>query len=126
MSAESSINSICHSDQSSEISLFADTVPPVLSGLNPSGNYPKTAANVALGVTTNEAAACRYGSAGSSWASKTAFSTTGATSHSATLSVWAGLVKRICYQCRDALLNESAESCTTFSVSAKPKVGGFN
>ena len=27
---------------------------------------------------------------------------------------------------RDALLNESAESCTTFSVSAKPKVGGFN
>ncbi len=126
VAAESSINSICHSDQSSEISLFADTVPPVLSGLNPSGNYPKTAANVALGVTTNESAVCRYGSSGSSWASKTAFSTTGATSHSATLSVWAGLVKRICYQCRDALLNESAESCTTFSVSAKPKVGVFN
>jgi len=40
--------------------------------------------------------------------------------------VWAGLVKRICYQCRDAMLNESAESCTTFSVSAKQKAGGFN
>ena len=126
VSAESSINSICNGDQTAEISLFADTVPPVLSGLNPSGNYPKTAANVALGVTTNEAATCRHGSAGSAWASKTPFSTTGATSHSATLAVWAGLVKRICYQCRDALLNESAESCTTFSVSAKPKVGGFN
>lgn len=126
VAAESSVNSICNSDQTAEISLFADTVPPVLSGLNPSGNYPKTAANVALGVTTNEAATCRHGSAGSAWSSKTAFSTTGSTSHSATLAVWAGLVKRICYQCRDALLNESAESCTTFSVSAKPKVGVFN
>jgi len=126
VAAESSVNSICNSDQTAEISLFADTVPPVLSGLNPSGNYPKTAANVALGVTTNEAATCRHGSAGSAWSSKTAFSTTGATSHSATLAVWAGLVKRICYQCRDALLNESAESCTTFSVSAKQKAGGFN
>lgn len=126
VAAESSVNSICNSDQTAEISLFADTVPPVLSGLNPSGNYPKTAANVALGVTTNEAATCRHGSAGSAWSSKTAFSTTGATSHSATLAVWAGLVKRICYQCRDAMLNESAESCTTFSVSAKQKAGGFN
>lgn len=126
VAAESSVNSICNGDQSSEISLFADTVPPVLSGLNPSGNYPKTAANVALGVTTNEAATCRHGSSGSAWESKTAFSSTGSTSHSATLAVWAGLVKRICYQCRDAMLNESAESCTTFSVSAKPKAGGFN
>ncbi len=104
----------------------SDATPPVLSGLSPAGSYPKTSTSVSLGATTDENATCRHGSAGSAWASKTPFSSTGSTSHSATLAVWAGMVKRICYQCRDALLNESAESCTTFSVSAKPKVGGFN
>jgi hypothetical protein len=40
--------------------------------------------------------------------------------------VWAGLVDLVCISCRDASSNESAESCTVFSVAPKPKHGHFN
>lgn len=124
--AESSLNAVCNSDLSSEISFYADTVPPSLSGLGPSGSLAKDTTSATLSATTSESATCRYGDNGVSWSSRTPFSTTGSTSHSSSIPVWAGLVKRVCTLCRDALGNESADGCTSFSVNAKPKRGQVN
>ena len=107
-------------------SVASDTTPPVLSGISPTGSFQSSTSSVSLGITTNENATCRYGRKNSAWSAKTAFSSTGGTTHSSMYTVWAGLVERICISCRDASSNESAESCTVFSVAPKPKHGHFN
>lgn len=107
-------------------SVASDTTPPVLSGISPTGSFQSSTSSVSLGITTNESATCRYGRKNSAWSAKTALSSTGGTTHSSTYAVWAGLVDRVCISCRDASSNESAESCTVFSVAPKPKHGHFN
>lgn len=107
-------------------SVASDTTPPVLSGISPTGSFQSSTSSVSLGITTNENATCRYGRKNSVWSAKTAFSSTGGTTHSSMYAVWAGLVDRVCISCRDASSNESAESCTVFSVAPKPKHGHFN
>jgi hypothetical protein len=54
--AESSLNAVCNSDLSSEISFYADTVPPSLSGLGPSGSLAKDTTSSTLSATTSESA----------------------------------------------------------------------
>jgi hypothetical protein len=96
-----------------------------ISGLVPAINtkFAKTTTQVSVEITTDKAATCRFGGTpGITWGSLNQYDTTGATAHSETLSVVAGGVYQICSRCLDTAAQQySADSCTSFSVDAKPK-----
>jgi hypothetical protein len=98
---------------------------PVLSALLPASGtkLAKTATTTTIGVTTDIAATCRWGNRPSlPWANLTAYTSTGGTTHSSTLAVVAGGVYQICSRCYDAIAELfSLDSCTSFSVTPKPK-----
>jgi hypothetical protein len=61
----------------------ADTTPPVISSLQPSGVQPAGTSSVTLQAATNEPATCKYGTSDVAYASlSNTFSTTGGTTHS--------------------------------------------
>ena len=86
-----------------------DAVPPVLSGLAPSGTTYN--ANVVLTVTTNESADCRYGSSDKSYDLLTSqFSSSDKLYHSASV-VLSGFSSYTYYvRCKDAAGNASPTS----------------
>jgi hypothetical protein len=89
--------------------------------------FPKQSTLVAIGVTSDSAASCRIGSsAGLDWASLTAYTTTGGTTHSASYPVVAGGVYQVCSRCYSTILDlYSGDACTSFSVAPRPKKGGW-
>lgn len=98
-----------------------DEIPPVLSGISPGGDLTEIVSSILLQVTTNELSTCNYGGKGVAYSAMNPFSITGGTSHSSSIDVVPGGVYQRCFICRDSYANESAESCTRFSVPALPK-----
>lgn len=98
-----------------------DETPPVLSEISPAGDLTEIVSSIILQVTTNELSTCNYGGKGVAYSAMNPFSITGGTSHSSSIDVVPGGVYQRCFICRDSYANESAESCTRFSVPALPK-----
>lgn len=121
--AESTLNAVCNSDLSQEVAFFADpnadTAPPVLSGLAPTGDQSAPVTSIALALTTDEAATCKYNLDGvSDYDLMTNYTSTGGTSHSATVTVLPGRVYAPAAKCRDAAGNTSASPAWRFAVPA--------
>lgn len=103
-----------------------DTTAPTISISAPSGQLSAGTTQTSLTVSTNENATCSYATtAGVAFTSMTGFSSTGGTSHGATLS---GLANGSSYtyyvKCRDSAGNISADSLANFSVAAGGGGGG--
>jgi Ni/Co efflux regulator RcnB len=105
---------------------IGDTTPPTRSAGSPSGALAYATTQTTLALATNEAATCKYGTAaGTAYASiANTFSTTGSTSHSATLS---GLTNGGSYsyyvRCVDGSANANTTDYTiSFSVAATAPV----
>lgn len=95
-----------------------DTVAPTISGASPSGEQSAGSNTVNFSVSTDENATCKYSTtSGSSFASMTAFSTTGGSSHSASVSVNDGSSYTYYVLCQDASSNESSETTLSFSIA---------
>lgn len=96
-----------------------DLTPPVLSGLSPIGDQASVVTSIALALTTDEAANCRYDLSGvSDYDSMTDYTSTGGISHSATVTVLPGRVYAPAAKCRDAAGNTSASPAWRFAVPA--------
>ncbi|MBI2151337.1 PGF-pre-PGF domain-containing protein, partial [Candidatus Woesearchaeota archaeon] len=108
--------------RSNSINITIDITAPSLSSLGSSGVTDSAAS---LSVTTSEAATCRYaGGSNSGYSAMTSFSTTGATSHSTSLTgLSAGTGYTYYVRCQDSLANEGSGS-TAFTTSAAPSGGG--
>ena len=99
-----------------------DTTPPVISSPLPTGTQASVVSNIALALTTDEAANCRYDlNGGSDYDSMADYTSTGGTSHSATMNVLPGRVYALAAKCRDAAGNTSASSAWRFAIPATPK-----
>ena len=101
-----------------------DVVPPQITSPTPTGTLPVGTTQAVLGVVTNEAATCRYGTTpGVAYdALTTPFTTTGATVHSTTQT---GLVNGGSYvyyvRCRDSAGNATtADTTISFAVASPP------
>ncbi|HUO50275.1 MAG TPA: hypothetical protein VMU25_01795, partial [Candidatus Paceibacterota bacterium] len=97
-----------------------DTTPPTVTITAPTGQLAANTSSTNLTVTTNENATCAWANtAGVAFASMTAFSTTGGTSHSTALT---GLTNGSSYttyvKCKDTSGNISTDSSTSFSVAS--------
>jgi hypothetical protein len=102
----------------------ADATPPVISNGSPSGQLAAGTTQATMGVATNEAATCKWGTdAGTSFASlANTFATTGGTTHNTSLT---GLTNGTSYtryvRCQDAAGNANPTSFTiSFSIAAPP------
>jgi hypothetical protein len=72
---------------SSPVTVTVDNTAPVRSAGSPSGTLALNTTSTTLSLTTNEAATCKYStSSGTAYGSMTAFTTTGSTSHSKSIS----------------------------------------
>ncbi|MCK5475065.1 MAG: Ig-like domain-containing protein [Candidatus Pacebacteria bacterium] len=96
-----------------------DTAAPIISATFPSGEQVAGTTSVTMSLSTNESATCKHsGTQGVAFASMTAFTTTGGTNHSVTVS---GLSDGNSYsyyaKCQDSSSNESTESAIYFSVA---------
>ncbi len=105
----------------------ADTTPPVRSNGQPTGTLPAGTSTTTMGLTTGEAATCRYGlTAGTSYAAMTnTFATTGGTGHATPIS---GLVNGTAYtyyiRCVDLAGNANTTDFTiTFTVATSGPSG---
>ena len=104
--------------------LAPDVVPPQVTSPTPTGTLPVGTTQAVLGVVTNEAATCRYGTTpGVAYDDQTTpFTTTGATVHSTTQT---GLVNGGSYvyyvRCRDTSGNATtADTTISFAVASPP------
>jgi hypothetical protein len=93
----------------------ADTDPPVLFDLTPTGSIDYTE-TTQLSVKTSETATCRYHASSTTWADMTAMSSTGGTTHTQTVSVAVG-ANSFKVVCQDSVPNESAASTWSFTVA---------
>jgi hypothetical protein len=102
-----------------------DTTPPVISGGSPTGDQSTTGTSIALALTTDEAATCRYDLNGvSDYDLMSNYTVTGGTSHSATVTVRKGGVYAPAAKCRDAAGNTSASPAWRFAVPDDPRQRG--
>lgn len=99
-----------------------DTTAPVMSNGAPSSNQPAGTTQVAMSLTTDESATCKYGTAtNQTYANKpNTFATTGATTHSTTLT---GLTNGTSYtyrvRCQDTAGNaNTTDLVISFAVSS--------
>src|SRR3990167_1903931 len=99
-----------------------DTTPPVLSNGSPTGSLASGTTQATLSLTTNESATCRYSvSAGVSYTSMTnAFSTTGGTNHSTTVTgLSSGNSYNYYVRCQDTASNaNTSDYSISFSVAS--------
>jgi chitodextrinase len=105
---------------------MADVTPPSVSITAPSANLAANTAQTTLSATTNENATCRYSTnVAFTFAAGTLFTTTGAISHSTTLT---GLLNSTSYtyyvKCADTSNNVSGNASVTFSVATPPPPSG--
>jgi hypothetical protein len=104
------------------IATGGDLTPPVLSNFGPSASLPRVTTSTSLAVDTNENSTCKYSlSPNTVFGSMTAFSTTGGTSHSSTISVKTGHVYWYYIRCQDGSGNISDESVHRFAVMPTPR-----
>jgi chitodextrinase len=99
----------------------ADTTPPARSAGAPSGTLTLGTTSTTLSLTTDEAATCKYAAtAGTAFGSMAAFSTSGGTSHSTSVSGLSNGGSYIYYiKCQDAQGNTNATDYTiSFTVAA--------
>ena len=100
-----------------------DVGPPQITSPTPTGTLPVGTTQAVLGVVTNEAATCRYGTTpGVAYDDHHPFTTTGATVHSTTQT---GLVNGGSYvyyvRCRDTSGNATtADTTISFAVASPP------
>lgn len=92
-----------------------DTTAPTISNALPSGNLSYEATKT-ISVTTSESANCRYHASNNTWATMSAMSGTGGTSHTQSVNVVAGNSYSYNVICQDSSANESTVSTITFSV----------
>jgi len=114
------------SSASATTQAVTDTTPPTVTITAPAGQLAANTTQTTLSVTTNESATCAWSNtAGSAFASMTAFSTTGGTSHTTTLS---GLTNGSSYttyvKCKDTAGNISTDSSTAYSVASGSQGNG--
>ena len=98
-----------------------DTTPPVLSGGAPTGTLAAGTTQVTLQATTDEAATCRYSTtAGTAYAAMTnTFTTTGATTHSTSVTGLQAGPSTYNVRCIDAAGNaDTADYAITFTITA--------
>lgn len=101
---------------------FLDVMLSVLSGLSPTGDQATPGTSIALALTTDENATCRYDLNGvSDYDLMSNYTTTGGTSHSATVTVRKGGVYEPTAKCRDAAGNTSASPAWRFAIPDDPK-----
>ncbi len=107
---------------SSARTLVVDNTAPIISNIAPVNAtvLPVDTTSTSLTVDTNETSLCRYStSSGAAFGSMTDFSSTNSTSHSTTIS---GLGPYTTYnyyvKCQDEAGNTTADSTTSFSVTA--------
>jgi chitodextrinase len=107
--------------QSATVTVTApvDTTPPTVTITGPVSSLPSGTTQATLTATTNENATCRYSTNSAfTFSTGTIFTTTGAMSHSTTLS---GLTNGTSYtyyvKCQDIAGNTSGNASVTFSVS---------
>lgn len=99
----------------------ADIIAPEISNPLPSGEQPAGTTAVTLSVSTNEIAICKYSTtSGTTFADMTAFTITGATSHSTDVLVNDGESYDYYVLCQDPTLNESIEVAISFSIAETP------
>lgn len=102
----------------------SDTTPPTRSGGAPTGTLAAGTTQATLALTTNEAATCKYGqTANTPYASMTGtFSTTGGTSHSASVtSLTSGQSYAYYVRCMDAAGNANVDDFPIqFAVAPPP------
>jgi lysophospholipase L1-like esterase len=106
---------------STVVTVTVDNTAPVRSGGSPTGVLAFGTTATTLIVTTNETATCHYSaSAGTSYASGIAFTTTGATSHSTSITGLQNATSYIYYvRCQDGQGNANASDFSiSFSVAA--------
>lgn len=96
-----------------------DSTPPIVSNPSPSGILNYGTSSAAMGVSTNEAATCKYGTSDVAYASlPNTFSTTGGTTHAQSYSVSGGNSYTLYVRCQDGSGNANSSSTTiAFSVS---------
>jgi hypothetical protein len=102
------------------VTTAADTVPPVVNITGPVHRSHTGTTQATLTATTNENASCRYSTnSATAYGSMTAFTTTGASSHSTILT---GLTNGTSYtyyvKCQDPSLNTSNNATVSFAVAA--------
>ena len=98
-----------------------DTTPPVLSGGAPTGTLAAGTTQVTLQATTDEAATCRYSTtAGTAYAAMTnTFTTTGATTHSTSVTGLQAGPSTFNVRCIDAAGNaDTTDYAITFTITA--------
>lgn len=103
----------------------ADTTPPVLSSLLPTGTLVQGTTSTQLSVVTNETATCKWADTDVAYASMgNTFSTANGTSHSATKSGLSnGTSYTVYVRCTDAASTpnvNTSSSAITFSVASAP------
>jgi fibronectin type 3 domain-containing protein len=103
----------------------ADITPPVVTITEPDVLLPRGTTSATISATTNEASTCKYASqSGVSFAAKSAFSSTGSTSHSTSIAVKDGGVYHRWVACQDAYGNVSADKQVDFSVTTGKRKRG--
>jgi peptidoglycan hydrolase-like protein with peptidoglycan-binding domain len=102
----------------------SDTTAPTVTITAPATNLTSGTTQTTLSVTTNEAASCRYSTNNATaFSAMTAFTTTGATSHTTMLSSLTNNTSYAYYvKCQDMALNISGNASVAFSVAAAPVV----
>ena len=99
-----------------------DLIAPVLSGFGPASPLAAGTTSATLALITDEPASCRYSSsAGAEYIAMTAFSTTGNTSHSASVATAKGRTDWYYIRCQDGSGNLSAQAVHRLSVADSPK-----
>lgn len=107
-----------YSTHTFEVEGGVDIDSPILSEFAPSGTLPSDTTLIALSVTTDEAAMCKYSAvSGTAFSSMTAFVSTGSTAHTQNVSVSSGQSYAYFVRCADSSDNVSSESTISFSVS---------
>lgn len=106
-------------DSSSE----GDEGAPTVSNGSPSGSLSYTTNSVTLRVSTNEDAECRYSASPNQSFDSMSSNMTGTQTHSASLSVSAGVSYTRYVKCQDEFDNTSSDYVVSFSVNSAPSGG---
>ncbi len=109
------------------VSNATDTTPPIVTVNGPSGTLASGTTNATLSVTTNEAATCKYGSAGTAYASMAgSFTTADGFTHTAALTGLANGTYNYAVRCQDTSGNaDTTDTPISFTI-AQQRIGDLN
>jgi hypothetical protein len=110
------------------VTVTVDNAAPARSGGSPSGQLSSNTTSATLAVTTDKTATCKYsGSAGTTFGSMAAFSSTNSTAHTTSVSNLSSSQSYTYYvKCQDGLGNTNSDDyAISFSVQAQAGGGGL-